>query len=257
MGRLITFGSERLNVSQWAARFGVTQSAISHRIRKHGAQKAIAIGFGEDAGPRGGARRRPDPVPDRYCERCGKQLERRRFPSGSLESKADFAKRRFCPSPWRTSRPRDGKRWSHPLYVIWQGIYQRCFNPRAQAYPKYGARGITMHKAWADDFWQFVADVGERPSPTHSIDRYPDNDGNYEPGNVRWATRAEQTRNSRVNKHNMLPPEAPPLREFAPRLGITRQAAWHRIVRFGWKPVWNGAGASVRHPLPPGFKEQP
>lgn len=202
---------------------------------------------------------RRDRTPDhmfsgRYCERCGKELTRLSW-GGSLEALSAYQRRRFCPAPWRASRHRDGRK-AHPLYTIWQGIYQRCFNPNNHAYPKYGARGITMHKAWAEDFWQFVADIGERPGPEYSVDRYPDNDGNYEPGNVRWATRAEQTRNSRLNKHDMLPPEAPPLREFAPRLGITRQAVWHRIRRFGWKSTWNGAGASLRRPLPPDFKEQ-
>lgn len=84
----------------------------------------------------------------------------------------------------------------HHLYATWQGIKQRCFNTTHHTYLNYGARGITMAPQWKDDFEQFVKDVGEKPSPKHSLDRI-DNDGNYEPGNVRWATATEQAANRR------------------------------------------------------------
>lgn len=87
----------------------------------------------------------------------------------------------------------------HPLYHMWNGMLQRCENPRDAGYPNYGARGITVCDRW-HDLRLFIEDIdrllGERPA-RHSLDRYPDNDGNYEPGNVRWASPSEQTRNSR------------------------------------------------------------
>ena len=64
----------------------------------------------------------------------------------------------------------------------------------------YGARGIKMCDRWNASFEDFLADVGFRPSPDHSIDRYPNKNGNYEPGNVRWATRVEQQNNLRSNR---------------------------------------------------------
>lgn len=84
----------------------------------------------------------------------------------------------------------------HPLYHIWQAMKDRCLNPRNSRYRHYGGRGITVCPQWVNSFEQFLADVGEKPSPELSIDRI-DNDGNYEPGNVRWATKSQQSANTR------------------------------------------------------------
>lgn len=72
---------------------------------------------------------------------------------------------------------------------------ERCNNPKAQRYNYYGARGIRVCERWGS-FELFIQDMGRRPSPKHSIDRI-DNDGNYEPGNCRWATQDQQIKNSR------------------------------------------------------------
>ena len=81
----------------------------------------------------------------------------------------------------------------HPMYGSYAAMKNRCYNPNASDYYLYGGRGIAVCEQWMESFWSFLQDMGERPEGM-TLDRI-DPDGDYEPGNCRWATPAEQRHN--------------------------------------------------------------
>lgn len=121
-------------------------------------------------------------------------------------------------------------------YRAWAHINQRCNNPEDRSYGRYGGRGIRVAPEWQADFATFLRDMGHAPSAAHTIERI-DNDGNYEPGNCRWATRAEQARNtSRVIRVG-----GQTLKEACADRGVSYEAAQMRLRR----------GATLEQALPP------
>ena len=115
-------------------------------------------------------------------------------------------------------------------YRIWTGMIVRCYNQHAKAFPRYGARGIVVCDQWRHSFEAFLADMGARPSPEFSIDRI-DNEGNYEPGNCRWASISQQTRNRRSSKFLTFRGETLCISDWAKRLGLNRSTLDGRLQR--------------------------
>lgn len=105
------------------------------------------------------------------------------------------------------------------LYKVWFGVKQRCQNKNIKAYKNYGGRGISICEKWDNSFQSFLEDVGERPSLRHSLDRI-DNNGNYEPSNIKWSTKEEQARNTRKNKWIEYNGERLIVAEWERRLGM-------------------------------------
>lgn len=100
--------------------------------------------------------------------------------------------------PLKVRIPKHGYRYT-PEYTSWRHMKLRCTNKNRPDYKLYGGRGITVCDEWFKSFLSFYGYIGKRPTPQHSLDRI-NGDGNYEPGNVRWATKTEQCRNSRVGR---------------------------------------------------------
>jgi hypothetical protein len=122
-----------------------------------------------------------------------------------------------------------------PEYNAWRSMKKRCLVPTTASHSRYGGRGITVCERWMK-FENFYADVGPRPSALYSIDRFPNPDGNYEPGNVRWATDEEQNRN-RGDYNVIVTFNGTPMTvgEWSKITGRSRHLVYERLKR-GWTP---------------------
>lgn len=142
-------------------------------------------------------------------------------------------------------------------YSAWASMIQRCHNPKHPRFSDYGARGISVCPEWRSSFDAFIAAVGQRPGSGYTLERQ-DNNANYEPGNVIWATRIHQQRNRRNTRlipHNH---EEKTAGEWSEILGvkaktiISRYRNGHAIDR---SPNRKGLGRKSRLPIvPEGYK---
>ena len=117
-----------------------------------------------------------------------------------------------------------------PAYSSWRSMKDRCLRESNPYYVRYGGRGITICDRWLNSFECFVADMGDRPGLEYSIDRI-ENEGNYEPGNCRWATRKEQSNNRRKATPRLLIEfngESRTVDEWAKYLGVKPGTIHHR-----------------------------
>lgn len=124
-----------------------------------------------------------------------------------------------------------------PEHMVWVSMIQRCINPSHRYWHLYGGRGITVCKQWRGPmgFQTFLRDMGHRPSQSHSIDRFPDNNGPYSPENCRWATRIEQARNRSTNCLITFRGHTLTIQEWSERSGIHKSVIQWRF-RHGWSP---------------------
>ena len=123
---------------------------------------------------------------------------------------------------------------STPEYKAWSNAKDRCYREKVRNYASYGGRGITMCARWRHDFSAFLADMGPRPEG-RSLDRI-DNDGNYEPGNCRWATRDEQCVNRRGTRKLTAFGITQPLATWAHQVEMKPIRLYQRVLRDGWTP---------------------
>jgi hypothetical protein len=120
-------------------------------------------------------------------------------------------------------------------------MIHRCYHSYHHKFPIYGGRGIRVCDAWRADIRNFLADLPERPSPRHTIDRI-DPDGHYEPGNVKWSTAQEQARNRRDNRRETIDGVEKLVIEWAEEFDVSPSAVVHRLNR-GWNIM-----AALYHP---------
>jgi hypothetical protein len=119
-----------------------------------------------------------------------------------------------------------------PLYMLWCTIKNRCYNAKDRSYLNYGAKGITMSDSWKNSYNNFFRDMGEKPTPKHTIDRIDGLKG-YSKENCRWATQKQQQRNRLNNKKLSHEGEELCLEEWAEKLGINHSTILGRLKR-GW-----------------------
>lgn len=122
-----------------------------------------------------------------------------------------------------------------PEYSSWSNMRARCTNPNHPDFSRYGGRGITVHDDWnrqPNGFHNFFDHVGPKPFPGATIDRI-DVNGNYEPGNVRWLSRAQQNRNRRDTIYCEFGGERVSIADLAARFGVPLSRLRERMER-GW-----------------------
>lgn len=120
------------------------------------------------------------------------------------------------------------------IYRIWANMIQRCYNPKRPQFRFWGGRGVRVCDRWRISFKAFLEDMGNRPTNKHSLDRFPNKDGDYEPGNCRWATMAEQNRNSRHNRILTFNGKSQCIADWAAELGVPRYRLTDRLNKLGW-----------------------
>lgn len=118
-----------------------------------------------------------------------------------------------------------------PEYRAWSNMLTRCYNPKNTHYKYYGGGGIIVCERWKNRFVNFFSDMGNRPSKDHSLDRWPNKNGNYEPSNCRWATKHQQANNKNNNVWYTANGETKTQTSWASFFGVTNSAITFHLER--------------------------
>jgi hypothetical protein len=124
------------------------------------------------------------------------------------------------------------KRFQHE-YGCWKSMRNRCYNPRNVSFKYAGAKGVTVCDTWRYSFVAFLNDMGPAPTPQHTLDRFPDPNGNYQSGNVRWATPKQQSHNSKNPRWLTLHGRTLCLSDWEKETGLSAGTITHRLKK-GW-----------------------
>ncbi len=115
-----------------------------------------------------------------------------------------------------------------PEWYSWASMISRCYYLKDKEYARYGGKSVVVCERWKT-FVNFLADMGKRPSPTHSLDRFPDGKGNYEPGNCRWATPKQQAKNRTSSRPITIGGVTRSIHEWSEASGVKYQTIWSRL----------------------------
>lgn len=199
---LISHNGQSMTRNEWAKRLGVTPGALAQRLHRGMSLDQVV------SRPRRG-----------HQNLVGKTfgfltvIKRGRNVWSSGQSKGVWVCRCKCGTisrVWTQSlvqgntkscgchgKGRERKNNRSKEHTSWRAMMQRCYNPKDKHYQEYGGRGIEVYRLW-HIFDEFLFDMGRAPTLRHTLDRFPNQDGNYTPGNVRWATPKQQAANKRI-----------------------------------------------------------
>lgn len=157
------------------------------------------------------------------CNLCGKHFEPRHSEISRIKSCG-------CGGRFKKTHGKTGDR----TYKTWDGIKERCHNPKSNKFHLYGGRGIKVCERWKTSFENFLEDMGERPVGT-TLDRI-DSNGDYEPNNCRWATVIEQNNNKRTNRIIEIDGESHTVAEWIRLHPINKYTTVTERLDRGWNP---------------------
>lgn len=167
------------------------------------------------------------------CE-CGtkKYIDDQSLKTGRSTSCGCYLKSMVNPMFIHGEHPKNGKQT--PEYTAWCSMKSRCYQKTNKRYNEWGGKGVKVCERWLNSYIDFLSDMGRKPSPIHSLDRYPNKYGNYEPSNCRWATPKEQSNNTSRNVFISLYGINRTAPEWSVVTGIKRGTICHRVNK-GWK----------------------
>lgn len=246
----ITFNGETKPLVDWARTIGVSATVLHHRLKKMPIERALSHHGTHRPYELRSAKMR-ESMPGRRFGRLIVLRSDGRLANGMMrwfchcDCGKEFSTREHSLLCGRTrscgceahGHARHGATCGGkhtPEWIAWIGMQKRCYERNSPAWDYYGGRGIRVCDRWlgTDGFVHFLADMGPRPSPKHTIDRI-DNDGDYEPGNCRWATKKEQAQNMRSNRYLNIHGKMVILADCGRELGFQKYIVPNRLHR-GW-----------------------